>query len=296
VSVVESEPLPEVAVTTIGYVPAGVPMPVLTDGAAGPITPPQAIMPAAITSNETIDNVAVNRGTGLLKTRRLNHASTITRPTMYITGQCDEGVCGDLKGGRVECAIVAIESVTVEAPLPAGMLVEGEKEGIAPIGNPDAVSDTAFAVVVFAGTTIRSNFASWPATTEMLGTGTLSLKSSFTVNVATTDGLPPGFATVTKGVPATAMALAGIAACKRVALTNDVETEMELKVTAELTVNPVPTIWSVNPGPPAVALAGCNAPITGCVFVGRIVRVTGDEVPPALPPPAGSVTEILIVP
>ena len=35
----------------------------------------------------------------------------------------------------------------------------------------------------------------------------------FTVNVVTRDGLPPGFATVTNGVPATAIALAGIAAC-----------------------------------------------------------------------------------
>ena len=35
----------------------------------------------------------------------------------------------------------------------------------------------------------------------------------FTVNVVTSEGLPPGFDTVTKGVPATAMALAGMAAC-----------------------------------------------------------------------------------
>jgi hypothetical protein len=40
------------------------------------------------------------------------------------------------------------------------------------------------------------------------GTGLL------TVKVVTRDGLPPWFLTVTKGVPATAMALAGIAACK----------------------------------------------------------------------------------
>jgi hypothetical protein len=40
----------------------------------------------------------------------------------------------------------------------------------------------------------------------------------FTVNVTTVDGALPGFATVTSGVPATAMALAGIAAWTSVGL------------------------------------------------------------------------------
>ena len=116
------------------------------------------------------------------------------------------------------------------------------------------------------------------------------------MKVATTDRLPSGLVTVTKGCPATAMALAGIAASNRVALTNAVETGADLKVTMELDVNPVPTIFSVNAGPPAVALTGTSAPTTGCVFVGRIVRGRVDEVPPPLPPVGGSVTEILIVP
>ncbi len=122
------------------------------------------------------------------------------------------------------------------------------------------------------------------------GTGLL------TINVVTREGLPPGFPTVTNGVPATAMALAGIAACNSVELTNAAETTPDLKVTTEPEVNPVPVRISVNAGPPAVALAGTNAPITGCVFVGRIARGREDVVPPALPPAGGSVTEILIVP
>jgi hypothetical protein len=294
--VVESEPFPEAAVTTIGYVPAGVPVPRLTDGAVGATTPPQATKPIAISSNEASNRVGANCGLGALRTRRPSHRITIARPAKYSERKYGEGMRGYLMGGIAERAVVEIESVTVVALLPAGMLAEGEKVWVAPIGNPDAVKDTEFVVVVFAGTTMRLNLAGWPATRETLETGALNMKSSLTVNVATKERLPPGFATVTKGVPATAMALAGIAASKRVAFTNAAETALELKVTTELAVNPVPTIWSVNAGPPAVALAGCNAPITGCVFAGRIVRVTGGEVPPALPPPVGSVTEMLIVP
>jgi len=44
-------------------------------------------------------------------------------------------------------------------------------------------------------------------------------KGLLTVNVVTTDGLPPGFTTVTKGVPPTAIALAGIDADNCVGLT-----------------------------------------------------------------------------
>jgi hypothetical protein len=51
----------------------------------------------------------------------------------------------------------------------------------------------------------------------------------------------------------------------------------------------------VNPGSPAVLLAGTNAPITGWVFVGRIVRGKVDVVPPGPPFAGGSVTEMLIV-
>jgi hypothetical protein len=45
-----------------------------------------------------------------------------------------------------------IESVTVVAPLPAG-IAEGEKVAAAPVGNPDIVNITEFAVVPFRGVT-----------------------------------------------------------------------------------------------------------------------------------------------
>ena len=152
---VESEPLPEVAVTTIEYVPAGVPVAGLSDGAVGPGIPPQATKPEAITSNETSKNCGANRRTRPLRTRRPSHMSTIARAAKYSEGQCGEGARGVLIGGTAECAIVAIESITVVAPLPAGIIAKGEKEGVAPDGNPDTVNVTEFAVVPFEGVTIK---------------------------------------------------------------------------------------------------------------------------------------------
>jgi len=85
----------------------------------------------------------------------------------------------------------------------------------------------------------------------------------FTVNVTTVDGVPPGFATVTIGVPATAIALAGILACNSVTLKNVEGTAFPLKLTAEFAVKLFPDKLKVNDGPPAVALAGDSAPTTG---------------------------------
>ena len=88
------------------------------------------------------------------------------------------------------------------------------------------------------------------------GTGLLTVND-------TTSGLPLGFLTLTGGVPATAMALAGIEACKVVELTYADETVGPPNVTIEDAPNPVPVIVSVKDGPPAVALAGLSAPTTG---------------------------------
>ena len=128
---------------------------------------------------------------------------------------------------------------------------------------------------------------------------TLTAKSGtglFTVKVTTTDGMPPIFNTVTRKAPATAMELAGISACNCVVPIKWEETIVELKVTVEFTVNPVPAMVSVNEGPPAVALAGVNKPTTGWTFTGRIVIVEEEEVTPLPPFPTGSVTEMSIIP
>ena len=70
----------------------------------------------------------------------------------------------------------------------------------------------------------------------------------------------------------------------------------KLKLTTEVAVNPLPVTVSVNPRPPAVALAGTNVPTTGCTDAGRIVSMTGSEVPPPATPFAGFVTVMLTVP
>jgi hypothetical protein len=85
----------------------------------------------------------------------------------------------------------------------------------------------------------------------------------FTVNVTTVEGFAPGFDTVTTGVPATAIRLAGILACNCVALENAVAMVVPLKLTIELGVKLLPDKVSVKDGPPAVTLAGVSAPTTG---------------------------------
>jgi formylmethanofuran:tetrahydromethanopterin formyltransferase len=74
-------------------------------------------------------------------------------------GKYGFGRVGEIGSEATECAVVAIESVTGVAPLPAGIVADGEKDAVAPVGNPEAVNDTAFAVEAFAGTTIRLKFA-----------------------------------------------------------------------------------------------------------------------------------------
>jgi hypothetical protein len=126
----------------------------------------------------------------------------------------------------------------------------------------------------------------------MAGTGLL------TVNDVTTDGFPPGFSTLTKGVPATAIALAGMDACNVVEFVYAEETVADPNFTIEVGANPVPTIVSVKDGPPAVALAGLNPPTVGCVLDGSIVIVAAGDVPPLEKPTpnSGFLTEMAIVP
>ena len=149
--------MPEVAVTTIEYAPAGVPVARLAGaaGAAGPVTPPQAVKPAAISSNEASKNCGAKRGPRPPQKRASRHMNTIARMDKHTTGHRGKGRRGELIGGTAECAIVAMESITVVAPLPAGILAEGEKAGVAPDGNPETLNVTRFAIVPLEGVTIK---------------------------------------------------------------------------------------------------------------------------------------------
>ena len=110
--------------------------------------------------------------------------------------------------------------MTGVVPLPAGIAAEGVKLAVAPLGNPVVVNDTALAVVVFAGTSVKLKSADWPATTEALEVDEVILKSS-TIN-ARADVVPPpglGLFTVMLNVPLCAKSLARRAALSEVELT-----------------------------------------------------------------------------
>lgn len=111
---------------------------------------------------------------------------------------------------------------------------------------------------------VTSSVTAGPPVAALNGERRLSCGTGlFTVNVTTTDGRVPGFVTVTVGVPATAITVAGILACNSETLENVEGTGFPLKLTIELEVKPLPDKVNVNDGPPAVALAGDSAPITG---------------------------------
>jgi hypothetical protein len=118
----------------------------------------------------------------------------------------------------------------------------------------------------------------------------------FTVNVTTTDGSAPGFVTVTIGVPATAIAPAGIVPCNSVPLKKLGTIVFPLKLTTELGVKLFPERVNVNDGPPAVVEAGDSAPTTGWMFPAVMVMVAGLDVPPPLVPFGGFVTVIFAAP
>jgi len=118
----------------------------------------------------------------------------------------------------------------------------------------------------------------------------------FTVNVTAADRAPPGFVTTTIGVPATAIALAGILASKAVGLEKIVGIAGPPKLTLEFAVKLLPETINWNAGPPAVALAGLRVPTTGWTLALVIVRVRGLDVPPPPDPPRGFVTVTLAVP
>jgi hypothetical protein len=189
---------------------------------------------------------------------------------------------GDLMGSSAECAVVAMESVTVVAPLPAGIVAKGEKLAVAPVGNPDAVSVTEFAVAPFEGVTTRLYLAELPATTELLGVGTLSMKSP-TTSVSAAVVPPPGIGlfTVMLSVPLRVKSLAGRAASSEVELTKVVARELPLTRTMELVLKFAPVTARVAAALPTGTLDGETllTPGTGLLTVKVI---TTDALPPGL--------------
>ena len=117
-----------------------------------------------------------------------------------------------------------------------------------------------------------------------------------TANVNATEVMPFGFVTITNGLPAIAMALAGIEAVSWVELTNVVLALFRLKLTCEPCTKPLPFTARGNAGPPAVVLVGEMLETVSGTMGGKIVSVTALEVPPPGTPFEGVVTVILAVP
>ena len=82
-------------------------------------------------------------------------------------------------------------------------------------------------------------------------------------NLTVLEKMPPGLRTWTVPSPAYWMALAGIAAVTRVALTNVVGRSTPLKRTVAPDTKPLPSTVSVKAGPLAAALLGVRVVMTG---------------------------------
>ena len=279
---VESEPLPEVAVTTIGYVPAGVPVCVLTccPDDELPAGAPQAVKPTAIRSNEARTNCGASRSPPRMA--RSPRPSTMPNAAIHnaVMGKDRRGKLGETGNEAVECAIVVMESVTGVFPLPAG-IVAGENDAVTPEGNGVATAKvTALAVVVFAGTTMRVKFASWPAVTEVIGVTTFTLKSS-TINVNAEVVPPPGAGLLTEILrePLWAKSVAGSTALSEVEPTYVVARELPLTRTVELVLKFVPVTLTVTAALPAGSVEGTRLLVPGNgLFTVNVV--TSDGLPP----------------
>ena len=185
-----------------------------------------------------------------------------------------------MKGVAAECAVVPMLSVTAVAPLPAGIVAEGEKEAVAPIGPPKTVSSTGFAVVPFEGVIVRLKFAGVPAATESARAATLTLKSSTTIDSA--EDVPPpgtGLFTIMFRAPLRAKSLESNVAVSDVELETVVARELPRTRTVEPALKFVPVTVTVTPASPAETVVGERllTPGTGLLTVKVVTR---DGLPP----------------
>src|SRR2546425_468239 len=85
----------------------------------------------------------------------------------------------------------------------------------------------------------------------------------FTVNVCVPEVWLSGLRTLTAAEPAGAVSEAGMAAVRRVALTNVVVRAAPFHSTVAPGTNAVPSTVRVNAGPPALAVLGASAVVVG---------------------------------
>jgi len=143
VTVAECETPPEVAVTIIGYVPAGVPLAGFTCGEEdGPVpTAPQATRPEAATISNANSIPGARRR--IRTTHAMRHSTTRlnTTPAVHSNRKSGEDPLGKFILDASVCGVVVIESVTVCGAAPGVIVADGANEGIVPAGR-EVAGDT----------------------------------------------------------------------------------------------------------------------------------------------------------
>jgi hypothetical protein len=216
---VVSDTFPDAAVTSIAYVPAGVPVDGLTCGLELLAGLPQAASMDAIARSITATNCRVYRRAGSLAIRRPSQADA--RRNAMAQGKSGGGQPLRGKNGisPAECGIVVMESVTFVLWEPAGS-ESGEKTAVAFGGSGEVENVTLPPSEPFAGATASVKLAGWPAATVEAGVGALTLKSA--TARASAEVVPPpgnGLFTAIFSVPPGVITLAGRTAVSEVALT-----------------------------------------------------------------------------
>jgi hypothetical protein len=164
---VECITVPEVAVTAIVYVPAGVPVAGLSccpDDV--PSVPPQAVKPEVIRSNEASKNCDA-RHVARARMNRIRIPRMTPNTTSHATELGKDGTRLNGLTGRAasECAVVAIERLRLVGVLPGVIVADGLNEAVAPVGSPDTLNVTGLEKEPFEGAAVKVNMPVCPAVT-----------------------------------------------------------------------------------------------------------------------------------
>jgi hypothetical protein len=184
----------------------------------------------------------------------------------------------------VEVVVTAKASIPVALPFAGGVIAAGAVQ-VTPAGRVVGQTTVTGELNPPLDVTVIVEFTLAPVA-ELMVTGVeLTVKDppdgALTVKLTLFEAPPPGvgLVTVTAGVPAVAMSLAGTVTWICVAVIEEV---VRAALVPKFTVAPltkfVPFTVSVNAAPPAVALDGTSgAAIVGDAFEPVIVKVTGAE-------------------
>jgi hypothetical protein len=160
---------PDVAVTVIVDVPAGVPLAALLQ----PVTP-------MARSSATVTNIAgVSRRLRPVLSKVISASRNAAKAKLHsANGRTVQGLeVGGVDPGKVLPRIVVATENTVDAEVAPGVRLVGLNVPVVAAGNPEAVNVTAFAKPPVPGVRVIVKFAVWPAVTVTGDPGPLSVKS-----------------------------------------------------------------------------------------------------------------------